>query len=96
MSFWSHAATLNKNGVGLHVKCRYYFQILIKLEYYRQIFEKYSNTKFHEKPSCGSWVVARGRSDMKKLLVPFRNFPNAPKNDTRSRWNDKGGIIQYL
>ena len=25
------------------------------------IFEKYSNTKFHENPSSGSWVVPYGR-----------------------------------
>ena len=27
------------------------------LEFSRQIFEKYSNIKFHENPSSGSWVV---------------------------------------
>jgi hypothetical protein len=32
----------------------YFCQILIKPEYSRQIFEKYSNTEFHENPSSGS------------------------------------------
>jgi len=34
--------------IGLHVKYRCYScQILMKLEFSRQIFEKYSNIKFH-------------------------------------------------
>jgi hypothetical protein len=32
----------------LHVKYRYSWQILIKLEISQQIFEKYSTIKFHE------------------------------------------------
>ena len=64
--------------IGLHVKCRYYCQILAKLEYSRQIIEKYSNIEFHENvpcgggPSCSVW--ADGRTDMTKLIVAFRNF----------------------
>ena len=33
------------------------------LEFSRQIFEKYSNIKFHENPSSWSWVVPCGRTD---------------------------------
>jgi len=33
--------------IGLHVKCPYSYKNLIKFEFSRQIFEKYSNTKFH-------------------------------------------------
>ena len=51
----------------------------MKLEFSRQIFEKYSNTNFHENPSCGSRVVPCGRTDMKEMIVAFRNFANAPK-----------------
>jgi len=44
----------------------------------RQIFEKFSNIKFHENPSSGSRVVPcgriDGRTDMTKLIVAFRNF----------------------
>jgi hypothetical protein len=43
----------------------------MKLEFSRQIFEKYSNIKFHENPSSGSRVVPRGRTDMTKLIVAF-------------------------
>jgi len=35
----------------------------MKLEFYRQLFEKYSNIKFHENPSSGSPVVPCGQTD---------------------------------
>jgi len=35
----------------------------MKLEYSRQIFEKYSNIKFHENPFIGRPVVPCGRTD---------------------------------
>ena len=37
--------------------------ILMKLEFTRQIFEKFSNIKFHENPSSGRRVVPCGRTD---------------------------------
>jgi len=47
-------------------------------------FREDSNIKFHENPSSGSRVVpcggTDGRTDMTKLLVDFRNFANALKN----------------
>jgi len=58
---------------------RYSCPILMKLEFC-QSFVKSSNIKFHENPSSGSRVVLRGRTDMTKLIVTFRNFANAPKN----------------
>jgi hypothetical protein len=62
-------------------------RFLMKSEFSQQTFEKYSNKKFHENPSSGSRVVlcgqtdgrTDGRIDMKKLIVAFRNFANAPK-----------------
>ena len=57
----------------------------MKLEYSQQIFEKYSNIKFHENPSSGSRVVQCGQTDGQenrtKLTVAFQNFTNAPKNE---------------
>jgi len=54
------------------------------LEFSRQIFEKYSSIKFHEISFSGSRVVpcgpTHGQTDVTKLIVPFRNFANAPKN----------------
>jgi hypothetical protein len=35
----------------------------MKLEYSRQIFEKYANIKFHENPSSWSRVVPCGETD---------------------------------
>jgi hypothetical protein len=51
---------------------RYPCRIVIKVECSRNIFEKYSDNKFHENPSTGSRVVS----------VTFRNFANAPKIQT--------------
>jgi hypothetical protein len=45
------------------VKYRYSSQILTNLELAPQIFEKYSNTKFEEKPAGGSRVVPWERTD---------------------------------
>ena len=36
---------------------------LMKLEFSRHIFEKYSNIKFHENPTSGSRVVPQGQLD---------------------------------
>ena len=47
----------------LHVKYRYSPQILMEIEFSRQIFQKHTNIKFHENPSSGSRVVACGQTD---------------------------------
>ena len=49
--------------VGLHVKCRDGWHSLMELTFYRQIFQKYSNIKFHENPSSWSGVVPCGQTD---------------------------------
>jgi hypothetical protein len=58
----------------------------MKLEFSEQIFEKSPNVKFHKIPPSGSRVVpcteTDGQTDMAKLLVPFCDFSNAPKNDS--------------
>jgi hypothetical protein len=50
----------------------------MKLEFSRQIFEKYTSIKFHENPSSGRRVVPcgqmNGQTDMTKLIAAFRNF----------------------
>jgi len=38
-------------------------QVLIKLEFTRQIFEKYSNINFRDNPFSGSPVFPYGRTD---------------------------------
>jgi hypothetical protein len=52
----------------------------MKLKFSPQIYEKSSNIKFHLNPTSGSRVVPRGRKDIMKLIVVFRNFANATKN----------------
>jgi hypothetical protein len=52
----------------------------MKLEIPWQIFEKYTNIKFNENPSGGSQVFPCGGTDIRKLIVTFRNFTKAPKN----------------
>jgi len=42
---------------------RYSCQILMKLEFSRQIFEKYANIKFNQNPSHGSRLVPCRRTD---------------------------------
>ena len=53
--------------------------VLMELKFSRQIFAKYPNIKFHENPTSGRRVVTCGQTDMEQLIVPLRNFPNAPK-----------------
>jgi hypothetical protein len=74
----------SKSYIVLHVKSRQSCKILVKREFCRQIFEKYSNIKFHEIPSSESRAVPCGRADrqtdMTKLIVALRNLAKAPKN----------------
>jgi hypothetical protein len=58
---------------GIHISTRYSFRILMKLEYFRQICEKFSNIKFHENPSSGSQTIPR-QTDLTKLLAVFAIF----------------------
>jgi hypothetical protein len=62
-------------------RTRHFCQILLKLEFSRQISEKFSDIKSHENPSNGSRVFPCGRTDkwtdMMKLIVAFRDFENA-------------------
>jgi hypothetical protein len=57
---------------------RHSCQICMQLEFSRQIFQKYSNIKFHENLSSRSRVPCDGQTDMKKLILAFRNFAKAP------------------
>jgi len=49
--------------IGLHVKYPLFVLDFMKLEFSRQISEKYSDIKFHENPSSGSRVVIYGWTD---------------------------------
>jgi len=67
----------------------------MKLELFRNIFGKYSNIKFHVNPSSGSRVVPCGQTDMKKLIVVFRNFANAPKNTEEEQISFTNGEVGH-
>jgi hypothetical protein len=55
-------------------------QILMKLEFSRQIFEIYPRIIFNEDRPVGSDLFhANGQTHMTKLIVLFRNFANAPE-----------------
>jgi hypothetical protein len=70
---------------------RYAYKILIKVKFSRQIFENYSNIKFHKNSSIGSRVVPNGRkdgrTDMTKPTVAVGNLANARKK--RSKKGEK-------
>jgi len=73
--------TIKKMYIGLHIKRALFIPILIKLEFSRLIFEKYSNIKFHENPPSGSGVVPCGRTDgHNEANRRFHNFAKAPKH----------------
>jgi len=63
----------------------YSCQILINLEFSQYILEKYSNTKFRENSSSGSPGDPCRRTD-RKLIIPFRNFANAPNSEYVHSW----------
>jgi len=53
----------HKRTLAVTWNAHYSYHILIKLEFSRQIFAKYSNIKFHENPSSRSRVVPCGQRD---------------------------------
>ena len=57
-------------------------QILIKLNFSLQIFEKSSNIKLQREPSCSMRTDKRtgGQTDTKKLILAFRSFAGALKS----------------
>ena len=52
-------------NTALHVKCPLLLSALKKKKpvFYRHIFEKYSNVKFHENPSIGAQLLHADRQD---------------------------------
>jgi len=53
----------------------------MKLEFSRQIFQNYSNSKLYKNPSKGNRVVQCGQTDANKLIVAARNFVKTPDKD---------------
>jgi hypothetical protein len=58
----------------------------MKIEFSRQIAEKYSNTKFMKiRPVGAELFHADEQTDMTMVIVAFRNFAKAPKNTSPFR-----------
>jgi hypothetical protein len=60
---------------------RYSSHTLMKTEFSRHVFEKYSNIKFHHNPSSGSRVIQCGQTDMTKAIVLFAILQTRLKMD---------------
>ena len=63
----------------------------MKLEFSRQIFQKYSNTVMKILPVGAALFLADRRADVTKLMVAFRSFANKPK-----KTDSKQNFDQYL
>ena len=76
---------------GLNEITRHSCQFLINPEYSGQIFEIYSNVRFHENPSSGRRVIPGGQTEgwtvMTKLVVAFRSFANRSGKESKC-WTD--------
>ena len=62
----------------------------MKVKLSRKIFEKHSNTKFHENPSVSLSCPCRridGQTDVTKLIVVLCNFAKASKNSVNIKVN---------
>jgi len=68
------------NKIPGYATARYLCRVLIKLEFSRQIFEKYWDVKFHEYPSIGSRVLACGgdRRTWRSSYLLFVISPTRP------------------
>jgi hypothetical protein len=66
----------------------------MELDIFRQIYEKYSNTKFNENPSIGSRVAPWGLADKQdEANSDFHNFANAPENDSSAFINPVVAVL---
>ena len=74
---------------GLNEITRHCCQFIINPEYSGQIFEIYSNVRFHENPSSGRRVVPGGQTEawtvMTTLVVAFRSFANRSDKESKCR-----------
>jgi hypothetical protein len=66
-----------------------YCQILIKFEFWPQIFEKSSNIKFHENPSSGSSVFPFGQTDGRQTDGRQRDGRQTEGRQTDGRQTDR-------
>jgi hypothetical protein len=65
--------------IGVRVRQVIRVRLYSKLEYSRQIFEKYPDVKFNENPFSGSRILPCRQTDMTKLIVLFSQFCENPQ-----------------
>ena len=76
-------------NIGARVQFHHTGQILTN----RQIFVKYSNTKFNANPSSGS-RVAYGRTDRKTLRVVFSQYCHGAQGELQcADWTQQGAAV---
>jgi len=72
----------------------------MKLKFSRQFSKNLQISNFVKSRQVGAELFhADGRTDMTKLIAPFRNFVNAPKNEQQSksqRTSHSESIIYFL
>ena len=75
---------------------RYSNQIVMKLDFSGQIFEKCANIKFHENPPSGRELFHADKQTDRHDEA-FRNFANAPKKNVKfslsTQWRHIGGVV---
>ena len=71
--------------IGLHVKFRYYCQVLMKLNFLDRFSKKFQTDLMKIRPVGAELFHADGRTDMTKPTVAFRSFTDAPKHTTFRR-----------
>ena len=77
--------TMREMCIGLHEKCRYYWQVERNLTFLDRFSKKFQISYISLKsgqcePSCS--MRTDRRTDITKLKVAFRKFANASKNET--------------
>ena len=79
--FEEDLSKISKMYIGLHVKYPLFLSNFNETWIFLTVFRKYqiSWKSVQWEPSC--YTQTDGRTHMMKLIVAFRNFANAPKND---------------
>jgi hypothetical protein len=72
--------SINVQTSSCKVIVKLFCQILMKLEFSRQMFEKHWNINLHKNLSTRNRVFLCGQTNVSKPVIAFRNFANAPKS----------------
>jgi hypothetical protein len=73
----------------LHVKYTLFLLDFNESWIFSTDFRRKLKYQVYQNPSSGNRVLPCGQTDMTKLMVAFRSFPNAPKNCVFEKWAKK-------